>query len=339
MPTYTIDIIGVTGTAWGTFTSQGIVGTITFFDEDTFGIGDNNPDTETGALPTISTVSGSLPTSWVGQTLAFGWQQQIDGSGSVDALGMVIGGGANFISTHLVQYPGGTPIVTGTTYSASGIANVPNEVVICFAHGTLIETAKGDRPVETLKIGDRVRTKDNGYQRIGWAGSFEVAPIKLHQNPNLRPVRITAGALGNGLPKRDLLVSRQHRVLVASKIAERMFGSPEVLIPAIRLTALPGIFIETGNTKIRYAHLLFEKHEVIFSEGAPTESLFTGPEALKSVPPASRAEILSLFPELCDLNYKALAARAIPAKGKRVKQMLARHMANAQPLLSDLTAS
>ncbi|SFK10954.1 hypothetical protein, partial [Celeribacter halophilus] len=87
MPSYTIDIIGVTGTAWGTFTSQGVVGTITFSDEDALGVGDNNPDTETGALPTITAVTGSLPDEWVGQTLAFGWQQQIDGSGSVDALG------------------------------------------------------------------------------------------------------------------------------------------------------------------------------------------------------------------------------------------------------------
>ncbi|WP_231730451.1 Hint domain-containing protein [Celeribacter halophilus] len=335
MPSYTIDIIGVTGTAWGTFTSQGVVGTITFSDEDALGVGDNNPDTETGALPTITAVTGSLPDEWVGQTLAFGWQQQIDGSGSVDALGMVIGGDSNFVSTHLVQYPGGTPIITGKTYTASGIENVPNEIVVCFVHGTLIETRDGHVPVEHLKIGDMVLTQDRGYQKIRWAGSFKAGPIKLLQNPKLRPVRIMAGALGNGLPKRDLLVSRQHRVFVRSIIAQRIFGSMEVLIPAIKLTMLPGIHVDESVTDVQYFHFLLDQHEVVFSEGAPTESLYTGPEALKSVPPAARQEILLLFPELENMSYRTKPARHIPEKGKQMEQLIRRHIANERPLLSD----
>ncbi len=333
MATYSIDIIGVTGTAWTTFTSLGVVGQITLSDEDAFGIGDNNPDSETGALPVIVGVSGSLPAAWVGQTLAFGWQQQIDGSGSVDALGMVIGGGANFISTHLVQFPGGTPIVTGTTYNASGIANVPNEVVVCFAHGTLIACRDGDVAVEDLKSGDMVRTQDNGFQEIRWVGSMKVEPLALLQNPKLRPVRITAGALGNDLPKRDLLVSRQHRILVSSRIAERIFGEAEVLVPAIKLTELPGIYVDGPVTEVRYYHFLFDQHEVVFSEGAASESLFTGPEALKSVPAAARDEILLLFPALETASYEAKPARYIPEKGKHIKQLVSRHIANEQPLL------
>jgi len=333
--TYKIDIIGVTGTAWTTFTSLGVVGQITLSDDDAFGIGDNNPNSETGALPTIVGVSGSLPAGWVGQSLAFGWQQQIDGSGSVDALGMVIGGGSNFISTHLVQFPGGTPIVTGTTYSASGIANVPTEVVVCFAQGTLIETSAGDVPVENLKVGDKIRTLDNGFQDIRWAGVMTIEPLALLQNPKLRPIRITAGALGNGLPRRDLLVSRQHRILVSSRIAERIFGMQEVLVPAIKLTELPGIHVDEAVTQVSYHHFLFEQHEVVFSEGAASESLFTGPEALKSVPVAARNEILSLFPELAAKTYDARPARYIPVRGKDVKQLVRRHIANAQPLLKD----
>jgi hypothetical protein len=333
VPSYTINIIGVTGTAWTTFTSLGVVGTITYFDEDTLGVGDNNPDTETGALPTITAVTGSLPAGWVGQTLAFGWQQQIDGTGGPDAIGMVIGGGANFISTHLVQFPGGTPIVTGNTYTASGIVNVPTEVIVCFVQGTLIDTRDGQVPVEDLKTGDSVRTQDNGFQEIRWAGSISINPFTLQQNPKLRPIRITAGALGHGLPKRDLLVSRQHRILVSSRIAERIFGETEVLVPAIKLTELPGIHVDEDVTEVCYFHFLFDQHEVVFSEGAATESLFTGPEALKSVPPAARAEILSLFPELKNASFDARPARHIPEKGKHIKQLVRRHMANEQPLL------
>ena len=92
----------------------------------------------------------------------------------------------------------------------------------------------------------------------------------------LWPVRICVGALGNGLPERDLLVSRQHRMLVSSRIALRMFGQADVLIPAIRLTALPGIAIDTNVTEVEYFHILLANHEVVFAEGAATESLYTG---------------------------------------------------------------
>ena len=52
--------------------------------------------------------------------------------------------------------------------------------------------------------------------------------------PKVQPVRILAGALGHGMPQRDLLVSRQHRMLVSSAICERMFGLEQVLVSAIK---------------------------------------------------------------------------------------------------------
>ena len=86
-------------------------------------------------------------------------------------------------------------------------------------------------------------------------------------------------------------------MLVKSKIAERMFGVSEVLIPAIKLVGMPGIYIDQDTDCVDYFHLLFDQHEIIFAEGAPTESLFTGPEALRSISPEARYEILQIFPE------------------------------------------
>src|SRR5690606_32364085 len=103
-----------------------------------------------------------------------------------------------------------------------------DQFITCFTLGTLIETNEGNKPVEELQPGDLIATMDNGYQPIRWIGHTTRDAIDLAQNPKLKPIRIAAGALGNGLPERDLTVSRQHRVLVRSKIAQRMFGAEEV---------------------------------------------------------------------------------------------------------------
>ncbi|MDN5567945.1 MAG: Hint domain-containing protein [Paracoccus sp. (in: a-proteobacteria)] len=334
MPSYTIDIIGVTGTSFGTFTSLGVVGKITYFDDDTLGVGDNNPMNETGSLPVITGITGTLPAGWVGQTLSYGWQQSINGTGLPDALGMVIGGGTNFISTHLVQYPGGTPIVTGTTYTASNITDVPNEIIVCFCRGTLITTDQGVIAIEDLGVGDMVITMDNGPRPIRWIGKRKLTPLSLARNPKLRPVRIRAGALGENMPEVDLTVSPQHRILIRSAIAQRMFDTREVLLPAIKLCALDGIDQVDDATEVEYWHMLFDGHEIVYSNGAATESLFTGPEALKGVSLESRAEIIALFPEIIELGYVAKPVRPIPGKGKTIKTLVARHAKNCQMLVA-----
>ncbi|KEJ90393.1 hemolysin-type calcium-binding region [Sulfitobacter donghicola DSW-25 = KCTC 12864 = JCM 14565] len=203
--------------------------------------------------------------------------------------------------------------------------------MLCFTRGALIETVKGQCEVERLKVGDKIRVASGGCKKIRWISSSKVNGRTLERQPKLRPVRICAGALGNGLPERDLLVSRQHRMLVQSKVAERMFGTTEALVAAIRLTALPGIYVDEQIEDVEYFHILFDHHEIIWAEGAPSESLFTGPEALKSIPPEARIEVETLFPELCALEYQAAPAALIPS-GKAQKQLVARHLKNAKAI-------
>ena len=133
------------------------------------------------------------------------------------------------------------------------------------------------------------------------------------------------------LPARDLLVSPQHRILVRSHIAQRMFGVDEVLIAAKQLLLLDGIDYVTDCDEVEYFHLLFERHEVIYSNGAATESLFTGPEALKAVDPAARAEILALFPELLATDRAWEPARRL-GEGRRGRQLAKRHAENQREL-------
>lgn len=240
------------------------------------------------------------------------------------------------------------PIVPGESYTSLFVDGTPGQnntdrpdseeqsaryatLVVCFARGTRIETDSGEVPVEKLRVGDLVRTKDNGFKPIQWVGHREIDLRGDADQDRLRPIRISAGALGNDLPKQDLVVSPQHRILVKSRIAQRMMGCDEVLVPARKLLEIDGIDIVTDCDAVTYVHFLFDQHEVVYSNGAETESLFTGPETLKAVGAESRAEILSLFPELADMNYKARSARVIPS-GKMARMLAIRHAKNGQSL-------
>ena len=205
--------------------------------------------------------------------------------------------------------------------------------VPCLVLGALIQTAQGEVAIEDLIEGNEITTlcPVGGPQQTRKLRRIFRRQVPT-TDPRFRPIRIMAGALGNGLPKRDLLVSRQHRMLVQSKIAERMFGTSDVLIAAVKLTALPGIFVEEGLKTVEYFHLLFDQHEVIYAEGAPTESLFTGPEALKAISPQAREELLSIFPAISEVDYAPVPARYIP-EGKRQKKLIARHAKNRKFLL------
>lgn len=217
----------------------------------------------------------------------------------------------------------------GLDISRYGLENSPG--FVCFRNGTLILTTRGDIPVEDLRPGDMVVTRDHGPQPLRWIGHKQLGAELLGLFDKLHPVRIRAGALGNGLPRRDLYVSQQHRILVSSKIAERMFGEPEVLVAAKHLTGIDGIEIDDSAEALTYYHLLFDRHEIVCSEGAQTESLFTGPEAMKSVSPEARAEILALFPELLSETCAREPARRI-GSGREGRQLAKRHSANRREL-------
>lgn len=202
--------------------------------------------------------------------------------------------------------------------------------VFCFESKTLIQTSQGMKEINKIEQGDEVFTQ-SGLRTVSWIGGRTVSSSDMASNPKLKPVRITSGALGDGLPLRDLIVSRQHRVLINSIISERMFGKRDVLIPAIKLTELPGIYVDDDFDGVEYFHLLFDKHEIVYSEGLATESLFTGPEALKTLGPEACEEIFTLFPELKDRDYSPEPAHYIP-ENKRQKKLIARHIKNKRPV-------
>lgn len=203
--------------------------------------------------------------------------------------------------------------------------------VDCFATGTLIDTPDGPRAVETLRAGDPVVTRDAGAQPLVWTGHSPVDAARLDLQPNLRPIRIGAGALAPGCPARPLVLSPQHRVLVRSAIAARMFDRREVLVAAKHLVGLPGISVLRPARGVGYHHLLFQAHHLIRAEGAWTESLYLGPQAMKGLGPAGRREVMALFPELADAGKPPEPARRL-LTGREGRKLAERHGRNRKPL-------
>jgi hypothetical protein len=203
------------------------------------------------------------------------------------------------------------------------------ELMVCFAGPTLIATANGMTPARELRVGDWVQTA-RGMRPVRWVGRRHFDAAALRADPKLYPVKITAGALGQGLPERDLWVSRQHRILVKSPVCQRMFDEGEVLVAAIRLCELPGIAVDTAVEAVEYVHLLFDDHEIVYAEGALSESLLLGPMTEKAIGSAAVEEITKIFPELARNHFSSRTDYFIPVP-KRQQRLVARLVKNRRP--------
>lgn len=222
--------------------------------------------------------------------------------------------------------------IVNSNFSGWFSEDITNTGIVCFTRNTLIKTSRGEVPIQDLTIGDEVVTLDNGLQSIRWIWSSLLDANDLRLDPNLRPIRFHAGVLGEGLPKTDLSVSPQHRVFVRSNIAKKMCGTDEILIPAKKLTQLDGVEIDHQVQKVEYFHFMFDCHELVYSNGALSESLLTGREALRAMKLDELTEIRKLFPKIGLRDLENAPARYILEKGKRIGRFLSRHQKNFKPL-------
>lgn len=229
----------------------------------------------------------------------------------------------------------GTPPAVGTemTFVPGSVLTNDTLTFPCFDGETQIDTPGGMRQVRDLAVGDLVHTLDHDAQAVRWIGRKRFSKANLKANPKLYPVRITAGALGLGLPKEDLLVSRQHRVLIDSKIAERMFGDPLTLVAAIRLTDLPGVFIDETVDTVEYCHIILDQHAVVFANGAASETLYLGEFALDTFDESTKEEIYAIFPEFARGDHPFPTGYNIPSR-KNQKNLIARHVKNGKLCLA-----
>jgi hypothetical protein len=245
-----------------------------------------------GTTLTITHINGQQVSVGSTVTLSTGQSVQLNGDGTLEVIGD--GDIEDFNFTYTVA--GGT----NTDIAFVNVSSIP-----CFVAGTLILTPDGDLPVESLGAGDLVITLDDGPQPVRWIGQRSVEAVD-----QFAPVHIRAGTFGD---HNDLLVSPQHRILIRDVLAELLFGEAEVLVAAKDLVNANSITRRTGGT-VDYVHLLFDRHQVVYSEGLATESFLPGPQTTQSFERDIVKEICAIFPELDPATgdgYSAAARRTL----------------------------
>ncbi len=188
-----------------------------------------------------------------------------------------------------------SPLAPRTEYTLLALAAAPtatdlvNLLTVSFARGTRITLASGAQcPIEDLRPGDRVLTRDHGPQPLVWAGRATLRAVGV-----FAPVVITAGAMGNA---GDLIVSQHHRMFIYQR--ERRTGpTAELLVQAKHLADGARIFIREGGMADWFS-LVFDRHEIIYAEGVPCESLMVSEATLRQLPPEMAAEVRARFPQL-----------------------------------------
>lgn len=200
----------------------------------------------------------------------------------------------------------------GATYYKQWHTN-KGTIPACYAPDTEIETPDGAVPIQDLRAGDWVVTENQGYQRVCWvwSGHQPLDDIALHQ----KPVLVSAGSLAPGVPKRDLIVSGQHRIAVGlCNQLQDAFDTP-AFVPAKALVGLPGIRHMAGKKSIRWHHFLCDEHQIVFANAVASESLLLRPQSVKSLNLNQRSQLPRLLS--MGLSENKFQSPALPVVGVR----------------------
>lgn len=189
-----------------------------------------------------------------------------------------------------------------------------------FAPGTGIATPGGLVPVERLAPGDRVLARDGGTRQVACATRWQTGGGRVQLAPRLAPVQIRAGALGPGLPSRDLLVAPGQEIAVAGPDVLAATGRPRVLLPAARLAGLPGVTALPGAAA-DFVRLTLAVPDLVLAEGIgcatarPADPAGASPEAIAAPQPDRPAADRALSSAGVARLLAALAGRAVPVEG------------------------
>jgi VCBS repeat-containing protein len=214
---------------------------------------------------------------------------------------------------------GGVPVVD--THQVTITIFGQNEV--CFTRGTEIATPDGPRMIEDIQEGDLVLTRDNGAKPVKWMGYSEVSPARRRGNDGLEPILIESGALEPGVPARDLIVSPQHRILLAGPVSDALFDSECHLVSAKHLC--DGQRIRSCGERfevLEYWHMMLDDHDIVLANGCQVESFYFGSMSADILDCGQLQELKEIFPDL-SVGGQILAHPVLKAKdAKQVTEYL-----------------
>jgi hypothetical protein len=185
----------------------------------------------------------------------------------------------------------------------------------CYCRGTRIRTPAGDRRVEDLRIGDLITTLGGEALPLKWIGRRSYRDWQAVGNEDVQPILFKAGCIADLVPARDLYVSPEHAMFVDG-----------MLIPARHLVNEASIVKMQDVETVDYFHLEFDRHVVVFAEGAAAESfvdddsrmLFHNAEEYRELyPDEPRGQDAEFCAPRVEAGYaleavrRALAARAL----------------------------
>ncbi len=144
---------------------------------------------------------------------------------------------------------------------------------VCLSSDTVITTAKGEIPIGQVRVGDLVLTMDHGLRPVLWIGRRIVRVDQ--KSRNTLPILVPPTILQNGIMRRQVIVSPQHRLLLRTPHGQ------EILAPAKAFVGSNGIRYMRGRREVEYNTLLFAQHEVIDASGLAVESFLPGPQGYR----------------------------------------------------------
>ncbi|SFS68556.1 Hint domain-containing protein [Sulfitobacter marinus] len=279
---------------------------------DRFNNEDGNDSNQYGTLTDLSGtyISGGSSTSSSPTTVYSEFQYELSGSdGSTITLyymEMDSDPNSNSGTGIFIGYLPSSPLVPGVTYTYSTANTVSGnspeyediEGAICFTSNSYIKTDEAIVQICDLEPGMRIKTRDNGFQKLLWVYKRTISQYEMSENPSLKPVKITANAFGQGMPCRDMHLSQQHRVLHSDLGNEILFTESHLLVPAKGLINDTTITIDNEMSTVEYVHLLFDAHQIVYVDGIEAESFALGKWSYDSLTEEAREEINAIFPEL-----------------------------------------
>ncbi|MFS4436714.1 Hint domain-containing protein [Paracoccaceae bacterium GXU_MW_L88] len=192
---------------------------------------------------------------------------------------------------------------------------LPGEVT-CFTRGVEVLTPDGYQRVERLKAGDLVTTRDHGPQPILWVARRFFSWSDMLADPRRAPFEVAADAFGRDQPKRPLLFSRQHRLLVTPPARGSDDATSEMLAPVVALEDGTRIRRVVPALGVEYIHLVFAQHEIVDAEGLATESMLLTAYS-RDASGMDAQDDAALFDDLPDVTHAAPARPILSNKSAR----------------------